>query len=113
MAEKILTPEEEQALTESQWISEMVSTQGYEKVFKPYLIAKRDQSFPDPTQFTSSPDPKEAFIYAATVASVFKKVCAELLLWIDQQVEQAKVLEEKKKGKGRDSFEIGVWLVLF
>lgn len=105
--DQILTPEEEQALTESSWIREMVLSQGFEKVFKPYLIAKRDQSFPDPTQFTASPDPKEAFLYAATVTSVFKKVCGELLLWLEQQVQQAEALEAKKKNKGKDPFELG------
>jgi hypothetical protein len=105
--DKILTPEEEQILAESQWISEMALSQGYEKIFKPYLIAKRDQSFPDPTQFTAAPDPKEAFLYAATVTSVFKKVCAEILVWVEQQIEQAKALEDKKKGKGLEPFEIG------
>lgn len=101
-----LTPEEQQALVESQWIEEMANSQGWEKVFKPFLIAKRDQSFPDPVAFTTSPDPKEAFLYAAMTASVFKKVCGEILLWVEQQKEQVKALEEKKKGKGTDPFEL-------
>ncbi|HEX9504122.1 MAG TPA: hypothetical protein VF974_07475 [Patescibacteria group bacterium] len=103
MAEKILTSDEEQALTESQWITEMANSQGYEKVFKPFLIAKRDQSFPDPVSFTKD----EEFVYAAKVASVFKKVCAEILLWVEQQKEQSLALEAKKKGKGVDPFNIG------
>lgn len=85
----------------------MSETEGFNLVFKPFLVAKRDQSFPDPAQFTGQPDPKEAFLYAATVASVFKKVCAEILMWIEAQKDQAKQLEEKKKGKVKDNFEIG------
>ena len=81
----------------------MRETQGYKEVFKPYLIAKRDQSFPDPSQFTKD----EEFIYAAKVASVFKKVCAEILLWVDAQAETAEQLEEKKKNTQPDPFAIG------
>lgn len=81
----------------------MAETQGYQEVFKPFLIAKRDQSFPDPSQFTK----EEEFVYAAKVSSVFKKVCAEILLWIDSAITEAQTLEAKRKGVTKDSFEIG------
>ena len=72
-------------------------------MFKPFLEAKLNQSFPDPAQFKN----EEEFTYAAKVASVFKKVCAEILQWTDAQVEQAKFLEKKEKGEIKDNFEIG------
>jgi len=41
------------------------------------------------------------------VASVYKKVGAELLGWFDAQVEQARSLQKKDKGEVKDSFQIG------
>ena len=64
---------------------------------------KLNQSFPDPTKFTK----EEEFLYAAKMASVFKKVIAELLQWLDGQVEQAKYLQKKEKGEIIDNFSIG------
>lgn len=72
------------------------------EVVKPYLTDKLNQSFPDPTEF----DNEESFLYAAKTASVFKKVVAEFLMWIEGQIETAKVLEEKKKGEGKDPFTL-------
>ena len=46
-------------------------------------------------------------MYAAKVTSVFKKVVAELLGWIDQKVEEAKHLQIKQKGEIQDPFRIG------
>lgn len=56
---------------------------------------KLNQSFPDPSKFTK----EEEFVYAAKTASVFKKVIAELLGWIDGQESAAKEYEKKKKGE--------------
>lgn len=64
---------------------------------------KLNQSFPDPSKFTK----EEEFVYAAKVTSVFKKVVAELLGWIDQKVEEAKHLQIKQKGEIQDPFRIG------
>lgn len=62
-----------------------------------------NQSFPDPTRFTK----EEEFVYAAKTASVFKKVVAELMGWIDGQIETARTLEQKEKGEVKDTFGIG------
>ena len=70
---------------------------------RPFLMDKVNQSFPDPSQFKS----KEEWDYAAMVASVYKKVGAELLGWFDAQVEQARSLQKKDKGEVKDSFQIG------
>ena len=61
-------------------------------------MAKINQSFPDPSQFKK----REEWEYAAMVASVYKKVGAELLGWFDAQVEQAKYLQKKEKGEISD-----------
>lgn len=66
-------------------------------------MEKLNQSFPDPSKFTK----EEEFSYAAKVTSVFKKVIAELLMWIDSQIETAKALERKRKGEIKDKFRIG------
>lgn len=63
---------------------------------------KLNQSFPDPSQFKSD----EEFSYAAKVTSVYKKVIAELLFWIDNKEEEMKALLKKEQGE-KDNFAIG------
>lgn len=72
-------------------------------MLKPFLMDKLNQSFPDPAKFTK----EEEFIYAAKVASVFKKVVAEILGWVDQQIDTAKHLEKKERGEITEQFGIG------
>jgi hypothetical protein len=98
-----LTNEEEQARREDNLLSAMVDMDGWKQVFHPYLMDKLNQSFPDPSKFTK----EEEFLYAAKVTSVFKKVIAELLQFVDQKVEEGKFLEDKKKSKKKDEWEIG------
>jgi len=64
---------------------------------------KLNQSFPDPSKFTK----EEEFIYAAKTASVFKKVIAELLQWVEGHIEMAKHLQAKEKGELKEKFQIG------
>lgn len=64
---------------------------------------KLNQSFPDPSKFTK----EEEFVYAAKMASIFKKVIAELLGWVESEITAAKAYEAKKEGKVSDSFKIG------
>lgn len=81
----------------------MSEHKGYQEVFKPFLLDKLNQAFPDPSSFTKEED----FVYAAKVTSVFKKVIAELLQYVDGHIEQAKALKEKQKGAIKEPFEIG------
>ena len=97
-----LTKEELQALKECNLVAAMSNQEGWQTVFRPYLVDKLNQAFPDPSQFSKEED----FVYAAKVCSVFKKVVAEILGWVDQQIEMARKLEEKKKGV-KDPFRIG------
>lgn len=77
---------------------------GWVQVVRPFLLDKLNQSFPDPVSFKK----EEEFLYAAKTASVFKKVIAELLQWVDNKVEEAKFLEKKEKGEeAKSPFEIG------
>lgn len=64
---------------------------------------KLNQAFPDPSAFKK----EEEFLYAAKTSSVFKKVIAELLGWVDSQIETAKTLRSKKENTNKDPFEIG------
>ena len=74
---------------------ELSEHKGWREVVRPFLMDKLNQSFPDPTQFKK----EEEFLYAAKTASVFKKVVAELLQWVENKVEEAKFLEKKRKGE--------------
>lgn len=67
------------------------------------LLAKLQESFPDPAKFTK----EEEFLYAAKVTSVFKKVVAEILQWVEAKTEEAKYLQKKEKGELKDNFQIG------
>ena len=70
---------------------------------RPFLEAKLNQSFPDPSQFTSDED----FLYAAKTSAVYKKVIAELLMWVESNGNQADFLEKKSKGELENKFAIG------
>ena len=101
--ESILSLQEEQAFKEDNQVWQMAQSEGWQQVFRPFLVAKLQESFPDPSDFKK----EEEFIYAAKVTSVFKKVVAEILGWVEQRIEEAKHLEQKKKGELKDAFEIG------
>lgn len=70
---------------------------------RPFLEEKLNQSFPDPSQFTSDED----FLYAAKTSAVFKKVIAEILQWVEANGNQAQFLEKKSKGELENKFSIG------
>jgi hypothetical protein len=100
-----LTNQEESLLKECRQVAELAETQGWKQVFQPWLQAKRDQSFPDPSQFK---DIKQ-FNYAAIVASVYKKVVAELLIFVDDRKLTMKQLLDKKEDRTPvNKFKIGV-----
>lgn len=82
----------------------MVESPGWDKVVKPYLLDKLNQSFPDPSKFTKD----EEFMYAAKTASVFKKVIAELLVWVETHRDKVTAYDKKLKGEV-DPFQIGRW----
>jgi hypothetical protein len=69
---------------------------------KPLLEAKLNQSFPDPSAFTSEKD----FTYAALTASVFKKVIAEIMMYFEASKEAYKQLQGKKFKK-HNKYSIG------
>ena len=64
---------------------------------------RRSKSYPDPTEFKS----EKEFLHAATTASLFKKVIAELLHYLEVEVpDRIKQLEGKREGKEKN-FGIG------
>jgi hypothetical protein len=81
----------------------MAKHEGWHKVLRPWLEDKRSKSYPDPTQFKN----EKEFLYAAAMASLFKKVIAELLHYLEVEVpDRIRQLEAKKKGEVKD-FGIG------
>ena len=98
-----LSKPEQEALKQARLVWQMAEHKGWSEVVLPYLTDKLNQSFPDPSKFTK----EEEFVYAAKVTSVFKKVIAEILGWVDQKVQEAKYLEKKEKGEIKEKFEIG------
>ena len=104
MANKqLLTKEEQQALKEARLVWKMSETEGFKEICRPWLETRLNQSFPDPSKFK---DERE-FFYAAAMASTFKKVIAEILMWIDAKKDEALFLSRKEKGENKDNFNIG------
>ena len=99
----VLSPEEQEVLRQSELVWEMSDSKGWREVMLPFLMDKLNQSFPDPSKFTK----EEEFVYAAKVSSIFKKVVAEILGWVDANVTQAKSLSAREKGNIPDPFAIG------
>ena len=64
-------------------------------------MERLNQTFPDPSQFKE----EKEFNYAAITASLFKKVIAELLGWINAQ--DNVIADLTKKQKGENQFNIG------
>ena len=98
-----LTKTEKELLAQLKAIASLVGSQAYQQGLKPWLEDRRSKSYPDPQQFKN----EKEFTYAATVASVQKKVIAEILKYIeDEAPTEVKRLSEKKTGK-QPNFEIG------
>lgn len=98
-----LSVQEQEQLRVDKLLLGLTEQQGYREVLRPWLEEKRSKSYPDPTQFKNTKE----FLYAATVASLFKKVVAELLHYLEVEVpDRVKALEDKEKGEVKD-FGIG------
>ena len=97
-----LSNQEQVALKQSRQVWEMSQQAGWQEVLLPWLEDKLNQSFPDPAQFKS----EGAFVYAAKVASVYKKVVAELLMYVSSSKETVEHLTKKEKGELVDKFAI-------
>lgn len=94
---------EQEQLSQDKLLLELVNQEGYQKVLKPWLEERRSKSYPDPTDFKS----EKEFLHAAITASLFKKVIAELLHYLEVEVpDRIKALEAKKKDEVKD-FGIG------
>ncbi len=104
MAKSNLSELEKEDLRHGELLMELQAVGGWREVLKPYLEAKRDQSFPDPAVTTN----KEEFYHQAVVASAFKKAVGEILIHLEQEIpERVKQLKEKEKGIKDTKFEIG------
>ena len=97
-----LSKDQEQLLKQAKALKDLSLQAGWVDYLKPYLEDKLNQSFPDPSQFKST----EEFNYAAMVASVFKKVVAEILIYMDGQANAYDELTSKKK-QTKDPFKVG------
>ena len=83
---------EQKALEDAASVVEMLRTDGFEKVIRPWLLAKKQESFPDPTNFKND----EEFTYAAKYASVYKQVIGELLGHLQSYGNTFETLTQKK-----------------
>jgi len=91
-----LSEQEKKVLQEGELLLQLKNSRGWQEGLKPLLEAKRDQSFPDPSKFKT----EDKFLYAAKVASVFKKVVAEIIGYVEQGVPYTvERLRKKQKGE--------------
>ena|SRR3990167_6149506 len=99
----MLTKQEEQDYSLALTVAELSRHKGWVEWLKPQLEVKLNQAFPDPSKFSK----EEEFVYAAKVASVFKKVVAEILSMVDDQVKKIEYYDKKKEGRTVNKFAIG------
>lgn len=98
-----LSPQEQELFKESGQIVAMVQSEGWAQVLRPFLETKLNQSFPDPTEFQDD----DGFLYAAKTASIFKKVVAEILNWVEGHEIRLAALQKKLDGDSEEEFSIG------
>ena len=96
-----LTPQEEIALRESLVFKDLSKSQGWE-LLSQWLKAKRDESFPKPTDFKTV----EEFTYAAMATSSLKQSIVEILQYVDGKTNMSEALIKKQKEE-KDPFSIG------
>lgn len=89
-----LTEGEIKELEDVDALSSLVQTRGFQ-VFKKYLESRIKEDFVDPQHFTS--DSEELGAYRK--ANLMKKICTEILQWLDQAVERATYLHKKQAGE--------------
>ena len=98
-----LNKQEQEQLRQDKLLLALMEQEGYQTVLKPWLEDRRSKSYPDPTEFKD----EKGFLHAAITASLFKKVIAELLHYLEVEVpDRVKALETKKKGEV-SNFAIG------
>lgn len=80
-----------------------MGSKAYQEGLKPWLEDKQNKSYPNPFDFKSEKD----FTYAAKTASLYKRVVAEIIKYIeDEAPTQVKDLTNKEEGKVQN-FGIG------
>ena len=99
-----LNKQDKELLDQAAQVKEMSQHKGWAEVLEPWLKAKRDQSFPDPAEISD----KDKFYHAAVSASMFKKVVAEILVFVDDQTKTYNHLIQKQMNKlEKNKFNIG------
>lgn len=96
-----LSSQDKKALQQAEAIRDLTLMPGWADHLKPWLEVKLNQSFPDPSQFKD----EQEFLYAAKVSAVFKKVTAEILMYVEQQVQAHNEIHKKKFTKNK--YKIG------
>ena len=98
-----LSKEEQLALKQARLVVNLLESEGWNQVVRPFLMDKINQSFPDLAHFK---DERE-FLYASMAASAFKKVGTEFINWLESNRDVVKHLRKKEKGEIVDNFQIG------
>lgn len=82
----------------------MAQSEGWLQVLRPHLETQLREAFPDPTAFEND----EKYLYAAKTTSIYKKIIAELLQWVESHEQRLLALQKKLDGQVEvDNFEIG------
>ena len=89
-----LSPQEDKALKESLEFKSLSQTQGW-LLLSQWLKAKRDESFPKPTDFRTI----EEFSYAAMAVSSLKQSIVEILQYVEGQSSMSEELIKKQQAE--------------
>lgn len=101
MAEVKLTEEENRIRNLGFSLLEMTGTKGWKGGLEPFLKGLATHSWLDPQEAKDQDD----FFYKYAVSWAKAKSAEELLRWVDNMISQAKAIEAKAKGGGKDPFE--------
>jgi hypothetical protein len=98
-----LSQQEQESLKQARWLRSMVNSQGFRKVFQPWLEDKIKHSWLDPREAKDDGDFKRRYEIAWALA----QSADQILKFFSNAVAEAEALEKKEKGEEEDNFAIG------
>lgn len=98
-----LSQEEQEALKQARLVREMVTTEGFREIFKPWLEDKIAHSWVDPREAKD----KEDFERRYNLAWAMAQSADQILKFVDDKIAHAEYLEKKERGEINDNFDLG------
>ena len=98
-----LNKQEREALKQGEQLMQLLDSQGWQEVLKPWLEAKLKNSWLDPRKVKE----QDKFFYEYVVAWGFAQASSEILHFLEEKKSETQALRDKKKGIIKKDFRIG------